>query len=226
MKGQLSITELNTIDTVMQNNDGQFDWLEWLLKQGYTGNEAVSRFYDSSQPPLWIYLMAHYELADWYRILEVCNVHTTDLNGENAFFYCEERPDTIPHLVRAGIDWRTPSERGFLPVLNVAALASNCPGPHKASLCAFIELYIEHAYDELAEITQWTGEHGGKSVTIETLTAYANRALDRHQSCRDAILTACLYLRCACRFPRDVANIIARLVWATRVERETWMPYD
>lgn len=205
----------------------EMDWLTWMLGSGLTCNERIPPIIGEDESPYWIYLMAHpCRPPDWYRVFEVCNAHAENNKGENAFFYCGEHPEVIPYLLRAGVDWLSPSDRGHIALLNIAVQAHASPGYYTSSLCVLIDLYIEHAYDELAAITQWVSHGGLVAPSVEIVKRYTLRALDRRHGCRNAILTFCLYVRRCCGFPRDVAKIIAQLVWETRANRYEWEPRD
>jgi hypothetical protein len=200
------------------------DWFHWIHHvKGYTGDESMSVLSPYYKEPLWIFLMTRCKgCPDWHRVLSVCNVHWVNQRGRNAYFYASFTPSAIPHLVRAGVDWRQCDHVGTLPLMYLASMVGHECGKEQ-SAWELIDLYLEHDPKMLAYLT----ENVPASDALRLIFNYRARAIDRWHRCRSATLQLYAVLRLRLGVPRDVARLFAQRVWCTRAERlGAWDPEE
>lgn len=216
----LSVQEFVELESITSAH-ATVDWLAWIISKGYSGNELITEILPGYHGvPYWIHLMTRMvRVPDWHRILSMCNVHACDNMERNAIFYCGYVPEALPHLLRAGVNWKLKGKDGCDPLIFIAWEVEQ----GKARLDVLhdiIDLHIKHNTDRFVYLESSPHKY------YDRIRHYLKRALARRAACRAAARTLYAIVKRRMRYPRDVATLLAQRLWVTRWSREDWKPVE
>ena len=122
-------------------------------------------------------------------------------------------------LLENGADVNTRDNLGHTPFMSVA-MASN-----KELLTFLIENGADWTIASLLDLTPFQWVYNAKTYTKDFVIWFRD-LIDRAElcisSCRNSTLMSCLLYKCIKGVNKDVAKIIAKMVWRTRRQLDVW----